>query len=133
MLNKRIFLIPLVMVGIFLIPAIVNSQETFSNESITNIRAIQKEFYDPDYVDNDSRVVYIIDVNYYLNVTGEPTNTYSIIKSRELIDVEINVNALNNMNKTIKNAIKNHAKDKWNYTLSDSKIMMLAYTKGNDI
>lgn len=100
-----------------------------------NIRAISNQ-YTPmsDYEEfNDSYVPYQIDVRYYINVTGSQTNTFTIIAQRERFSENININSLNTVNKSIKNAIKQHAKDLWNYTISDSKILMIEFIKGNDV
>lgn len=134
-MNKKYIIIGIVLlVMVFFLPVIVTSETTFDNEKITNIRAIQKELYEMDDVgNNDTKIPYQIDVNYYINITGNPTSTFTIQKIRAIVDTEFNINSLNNVNKSIKNSIKIYAKERWNYTMSDSKILIFALTKGSDV
>lgn len=136
-MNKKIILsIVVLMAGIILLPSMVSSEETFSNESITNIRAIQQGYLGAIYnqaTDNDSKTPYTITAIYYINVTGNPTTTYTIYTFREDIPFDLNINSLNNVNASMKAQIIKRAKEKWNYTLSASKILINDLKKGNEI
>lgn len=112
-----------------------NAQTTFANEDINNIRAIVSYYYAmTDYEEfNDTYVPYQIDVRYFINVTGANTSTFTTIAQRERWSVKLNINNLNGVNKTIRDAVKDKSLEKWNWTLPNHKILMLAFTKGDNI
>lgn len=122
----------LIVFAAFLISVVFSINAVFAqgqdiNGSILNMKVVIPNIQYEESI-NDNESIYILDTNYFIKVSGAPTYTF---QSREIIYSTINTNQLHNVNPTIISSIKNRAKEKWNWTLEDSKILFQPFERGD--
>lgn len=105
------------------------SQNESINNSIMNMKAIEQERTFAYNLD-DNKSVYKTKVNYFIKVSGNTTYTFS---SQQTYYVIINLNQLNQVNKTLREGIKDTAMIKWNYSLPNDKVLFVPYVRGDNI
>ena len=99
--------------------------ESSINESIQGMKAKQINYAKAVFW-NDTTFIEEYDVIYFINVSGSPTYTMS---AREFVPVTLELDNMISFNNAIEKAIKQRAKERWNWTLPFNKISYHAYSK----